>query len=636
MMWPQQTKGWTYDAASGREGEDVYYGLRKGGRTYDVASGKKGRIHALALGREGEDVCHGLRKGGEDVCCGLRKGGEDVCRGLRKGRGCMSWPQEGERMYVVASGREEDLCRGLRNESGGCMTWPQEGKGKTSALASGRRGEDVEKQPEEFDEDDLRVVMEYEEKVKFLMSERERYKKMLDQERIKLTTARDLSERIREEKYCRELEVKLSERIREESCCQELEVKLSERICEERYCGELEVNSLFMTVIECRKSVRKFNSRLADLYQNKLKVDSAINEELLKILRARQLCYKRALLDKKEQNYMSMIGEKEGIIENLQDDIQKLQKLSSECRGAYESQVNRDKSLEKNFKKDFPDMPALVLEQLSKMYKKRPKMHQRIQTSVALVSELSRCSVSGEKPIFLLAECLDYLKGLDNLDSFSNASPNTSEEIWAILCRVRRLKVESELKMKALSLEVTEADATVNVFQKKMIKNKEMLTSLQGELRVVRNEKLNLIHNLQIQLVMKQGLVEISIQGSISDFDDAILINRVCVDRMNETIKKAGQRKLRTMHETTNFRRGILCKEWEHKKLRMEIEDLKEHLHTLEGIKVTKDIQMYLRRQAQGLPQDKTTSLEKELQLLREVRMCVHTSCNHLHRHGGS
>nr|CAD7463112.1 unnamed protein product [Timema tahoe] len=385
-----------------------------------------------------------------------------------------------------------------------------------------------------------------------------------------------------------------------------------------------------MTVIECRvrlslsrsqKSVRKFNSRLADLYQNKLKVDSAINEELLKMLRARQLCYKRALLDKKEQNYMSMIGEKEGIIENLQDDIQKLQKLSSECRGAYESQVNRDKSLEKNFKKDFPDMPALVLEQLSKMYKKRPKIHQRIQTSVALVSELSRCSVSGEKPIFLLAECLDYLKGLDNLDSFSNASPNTSEEIWAILCRVRRLKVESELKMKALSLEVTEADATVNVFQKKMIKNKEMLTSLQGELRVVRNEKLNLIHNLQIQLVMKQGLVEISIQGSISDFDDAILINRVCVDRMNETIKKAGQRKLRTMHETTNFRRGILCKEWEHKKLRMEIEDLKEHLHTLEGIKVTKDIQMYLRRQAQGLPQDKTTSLEKELQLLREVRM---------------
>ncbi|CAG2056440.1 unnamed protein product, partial [Timema podura] len=497
---------------------------------------------------------------------------------------------------------------------------------------------------------------------------------MLDQERIKLTTARDvsisitrnqpictlngsslalrgaihcgidilkeqfdpkltvkLSERIREEKYCRELEVKLSERIREERCCQELEVKLSERICEERYCGELEVNSLFMMVIECRvrlslsrsqKSVRKFNSRLADLYQNKLKVDSAINEELLKILRARQLCYKRALLDKKEQNYMSMIGEKEGIIENLQDDIQKLQKLSSECRGAYESQVNRDKSLEKNFKKDFPDMPALVLEQLSKMYKKRPKMHQRIQTSVTLVSELSRCSVSGEKPIFLLAECLDYLKGLDNLDSFSNASPNTSEEIWAILCRVRRLKVESELKMKALSLEVTEADATVNVFQKKMIKNKEMLTSLQRELRVVRNEKLNLIHNLQIQLVMKQGLVEISIQGSISDFDDAILINRVCVDRMNETIKKAGQRKLRTMHETTNFRRGILCKEWEHKKLRMEIEDLKEHLHTLEGIKVTKDIQMYLRRQAQGLPQDKTTSLEKELQLLREVRIC--------------
>nr|CAD7449568.1 unnamed protein product [Timema bartmani] len=582
MTWPQEGKGKTYAMASRR------------GRTYDVVSGR-GRTYDVASGNEGEDVCRGLVKG--------------RMADMASGRGMT---------YDVASENEgEDVCHGLKkgmSQYALCLMLVQ-----------------VEKQPEEFDEDDLRVVMEYEEKVKFLMSERERYKKMLDQERIKLTTARDRVELCPLEAAALLNADKPFQRpIR---CIQCRPVFFSKK---KEFSLHVPSHPPPPVLHVDPKSVRKFNSRLADLYQNKLKVDSAINEELLKMLRARQLCYKRALLDKKEQNYMSMIGEKEGIIENLQDDIQKLQKLSSECRGAYESQVNRDKSLEKNFKKDFPDMPALVLEQLSKMYKKRPKIHQRIQTSVALVSELSRCSVSGEKPIFLLAECLDYLKGLDNLDSFSNASPNTSEEIWAILCRVRRLKVESELKMKALSLEVTEADATVNVFQKKMIKNKEMLTSLQGELRVVRNEKLNLIHNLQIQLVMKQGLVEISIQGSISDFDDAILINRVCIDRMNETIKKAGQRKLRTMHETTNFRRGILCKEWEHKKLRMEIEDLKEHLHTLEGIKVTKDIQMYLRRQAQGLPQDKTTSLEKELQLLREVRMCVHTSCNHLHRHGGS
>nr|CAD7395212.1 unnamed protein product [Timema cristinae] len=352
----------------------------------------------------------------------------------------------------------------------------------------------VEKQPEEFDEDDLRVVMEYEEKVKFLMSERERYKKMLDQERIKLTTARDT------------LPTQLL--VRKES--------------------------------EEMRTLKGYIKRyfLLEASQKKTGV-------VIKMLLSTE-CFR------------SKIEEKEKIIESLQEDIQQLQKLSSECRGIYESQVNRDKSLEKNFKKDFPDMPALV-SGTAQQNIQRPKMHQRIQTSVALVSELSRCSVSGEKPIFLIAECLDYLKGLDTLDSFSNASPNTSEETWAILCRIRRLKVESELKMKALSLEVTEADATVNVFQKKMIKNKEMLTSLQGELQVIRKEKLHLIHNLQIQLVIKQGLVEIDIQGFISDFEDAILINRVCVDRMNEEIKEEPPPPSKLLYDT--YRRSDQDKE---------------------------------------------------------------------------
>jgi hypothetical protein len=40
------------------------------------------------------------------------------------------------------------------------------------------------------------------------------------------------------------------------------------------------------------------------------------------------------------------------------------------------------------------------------------------------------------------------------------------------------------------------------------------------------------------------------------------------------------------MHRATNLHRGILVKEWEHKKLRLEIEDLQDHLHNLESVKV--------------------------------------------------
>ena len=53
----------------------------------------------------------------------------------------------------------------------------------------------------------------------------------------------------------------------------------------------------------------------------------------------------------------------------LQDQIQQLQSWSNDCRAAYHAVVARDKHLEKNFKKEFPEVPQVVLEQLLKFYR---------------------------------------------------------------------------------------------------------------------------------------------------------------------------------------------------------------------------------------------------------------------------
>lgn len=50
--------------------------------------------------------------------------------------------------------------------------------------------------------------------------------------------------------------------------------------------------------------------------------------------------------------------------------------------------------------------------------------------------------------------------------------------------------------------------------------------------------------------------------------------------------QEAGKKKLDAMYEATNFRRGNICLEWEHKTMLMEIEDLKDNLRTIESIKV--------------------------------------------------
>lgn len=53
----------------------------------------------------------------------------------------------------------------------------------------------------------------------------------------------------------------------------------------------------------------------------------------------------------------------------LQEQIQQLQIWTNDCRATYEGIVAREKHLEKNFKKDFPEVSQVVLEQLLKFYR---------------------------------------------------------------------------------------------------------------------------------------------------------------------------------------------------------------------------------------------------------------------------
>ncbi|XP_046988156.1 cilia- and flagella-associated protein 43 [Schistocerca americana] len=416
----------------------------------------------------------------------------------------------------------------------------------------------LEKQPEEYNEDDIRAVKEYEEKVAFLMSERERYRQML----------------------------------------------------------ESEFKTLSNTV---REGMLKFDNQLSELFLLKILIQSCIDQAMLKILRARQRCHQRMLLDRQEKEIISNVEKTQQKIEKLHETIRSLQDVTTECRSVYEGYVTRDRNLDKNFKRDFPDLSQFHCDQLYKTYKKRPKMQQKAQLSVVLLNELSQNSLTADKPSFLPPEYVDFLKGLDNLDNHSHAPPNIDEDTWNTLCRVRRTKIECELKIKAMALELAEAEKTVAVFQKQLSAEKENHAKLLSSLKNLREEKLYQCHNMQIQVVMKQGMVEIPTTGSLSDFDDAILINRTDVENINALILEAGKKKLDAMHEATNFRRGNICLEWEHKTMCMKIEDLQDELKTIESVKVTKEMQEYLKRSAKGesdtkglLPVDKEIAIIKD------------------------
>jgi hypothetical protein len=53
----------------------------------------------------------------------------------------------------------------------------------------------------------------------------------------------------------------------------------------------------------------------------------------------------------------------------LQEQIRKLQTWANDCHAAYDVIVAREKHLEKNFKKDFPEVSQVLLEQMLKFYR---------------------------------------------------------------------------------------------------------------------------------------------------------------------------------------------------------------------------------------------------------------------------
>ncbi|XP_031334791.1 cilia- and flagella-associated protein 43 isoform X2 [Photinus pyralis] len=412
----------------------------------------------------------------------------------------------------------------------------------------------IDKAPETFNEDDLRAVRDYEEAVKFLNSERERYKKLLNAEYAKI--------------------------------------------------GGI-----------VRDSVKKFNKKLADCYLTKLLVDSGIKQENLRISRQQLKNHERVMLNKSELHIVQNLKNNHEESVRLHDKISSFQEVLKELKLQLENLQVKDKLLEKGFKKDFADASSVVQEQCAKLYKRRPKVSIRIIPTVALTLEAARTLMSQEKTILLTSECLEFLKSADLLDQYVNVPPAVDEHYYAIVCRHRRMKIEMELKARALQLDIQDAEYTISQSQKRLHQLKEDSQQLVLHLEEVRNKRMELFHNIEIQLVLKQGLVEIPLSGSITDFDNAVLVNRKDIETINRIILKGGNKKIKAMKETMNFRRNIIAMEWEHRRLQMKIADLKTNYQEVEGIKVTKDIQNYLKFKARGYSLERGLSFEDEIDM---------------------
>ncbi|XP_035446277.2 cilia- and flagella-associated protein 43 [Spodoptera frugiperda] len=410
----------------------------------------------------------------------------------------------------------------------------------------------LDKDPENFNEEDLRQVFDYEAKVKFRNEERDKYRKMLHAEYAKLSQV-------------------------------------------------------------LNEGIVKFNQKVRDTWLTKIKVDSVIGQENLNLMRLRRTNLDRIVMSEIIEDIRDHIALYERQLEELNAEFQAIQDQSLDCQAAYEALTAKDRQMDKTFKNHFSDISPIIVDQAYKFFKRRPKWHQRVTMIPVVLYELALAVATGTKPPLLHPDCFDYFKGMEQLDQISNMPTVMDEHMWATMCKLRRAKTENEIRMRALIQEMTYVDSAISAWNKAIQARRTFLVTAQSKVAQHRETVELEARNKTVQLVLPAGQVEIITTGHIEDFDDATLIPKVDIETINNLILKVGAMKLRMMRKQMEFRKGILAKEWEHAQMLMKLRHMKQELYSYQRLKIPKELQLYLKNKELGYTDEQDyVKMEKE------------------------
>ncbi|XP_011179270.2 cilia- and flagella-associated protein 43 [Zeugodacus cucurbitae] len=343
--------------------------------------------------------------------------------------------------------------------------------------------------------------------------------------------------------------------------------------------------------------IQKFNERCAQTAILKLKYDFALKHFRVRLLGLKVSFYQRVNLrnsiaelrvetekaNEYTNRYVKLIEFSEKSIADIKQDMEALN--------------TRDKFIERQFKGNFLANVPTFTHELNKLFRRRPKMQQRSFQSALVCNEVAARLVHKSRLTFPLpVEVQEYFTNLQTLDDIQNAPHQLESKLWDQFVRLRRQKTENELKIKGQGFHLTDSQDKLNNSITDLNNLRGLKQQMMSETDRLSGQYFTIVQNQRLELVLPLGQVETSIGGSMKNLQNCILMNIDDINDVNNLIKKAGAKKLRTMQRLAVFRRQVLYKEWEHKMYRANIDYLKYMLEVIEKCKVTAEFLQLLRK----------------------------------------
>ncbi|XP_059707908.1 cilia- and flagella-associated protein 43 isoform X1 [Haemorhous mexicanus] len=339
--------------------------------------------------------------------------------------------------------------------------------------------------------------------------------------------------------------------------------------------------------VSIKEATQNFDEIVCKLSEKKLKSQMVIYQEELKIV---NLIYTLLLdeeLDTREAGLHKFLMKKKKEKVKGARKILTAKHAVEACTGPYKEALHGEKSLEHDFMKQFAHTPGNLFEELLQLYKHRPETP-NTETPLDTANPYVKESPENYQDAVSL-----LMKAMDELDSPEHKPSGLDQSLWEHFCLARRNKMASEELVKWKALALAEMQACL---QRRTDENNKMKSELEKtfqELTWLKEEKMKLQQNLIVQFLLKQGQVELG-STQIPEYSDAVLVDRSIVEELNSTLAAQGEKKITAMIEFKDFSKGIIQLEWEHKKMKMQIQDLKEKARDIVILPISKDCQLFL------------------------------------------